>query len=176
MLWDPADNRIGVPRPPSGLHPKLVPNAQYKLDFADRAHRHMVAPDGALFPLQQPRWNKWRGIIVNALAGESARWGDYRRDVHQYRNGPYPLYTWNGSARDEHNRLLTTYFPVRHGNGAFAASRSRALPHAERAGDAQQCERPDRQPASKRRVHSAPATALPRPCRHDQCGHDLLHH
>ena len=31
--------------------------------------------------------------LEDAIIAESARWGDYRRDVHQYSNGPYELYT-----------------------------------------------------------------------------------
>jgi hypothetical protein len=44
---------------------------------------------------------------------ESARWGDYRRDVHPYKTGPYELYTRNDHWRPEIARLLTHYFPQR---------------------------------------------------------------
>jgi hypothetical protein len=48
-----------------------------------------------------------------AIICESARWGDYRRDVHQYSNGPYLLYTKNDHWLVEQNRLTNDYFPKR---------------------------------------------------------------
>jgi len=48
-----------------------------------------------------------------AIAGESARWGDYRRDVHQYQEGLYVLYTRENQWLAENNRLVTNYFPPR---------------------------------------------------------------
>ena len=44
---------------------------------------------------------------------ESARWGDYRRDAHSYKEGPYELYTRDGHWRPEVKRLLTEFFPGR---------------------------------------------------------------
>ena len=72
----------------------------------------MVTPDGALQPASViTRWNKWRSILTNAIVAESARWGDYRKDVHQYSNPSYVLYTWNQQWVAEHSRLTGTYFP-----------------------------------------------------------------
>ena len=48
-----------------------------------------------------------------AIIADSARWGDYRRDVHQYKTGPYELYTRDEHWRPEITRLLTEYFPKR---------------------------------------------------------------
>ncbi|MBN1417911.1 MAG: lamin tail domain-containing protein, partial [Planctomycetes bacterium] len=45
--------------------------------------------------------------------GESARWGDYRRDVHSWSSGPYELYTRNDHWLVEKRRLLDEYFPGR---------------------------------------------------------------
>jgi hypothetical protein len=46
---------------------------------------------------------------------ESARWGDYRRDVHPYREGPYERYTVADHWEPEVRRLLEEYFPQRAG-------------------------------------------------------------
>jgi hypothetical protein len=114
LMWDQTVDRTTVASPASGLHPKLVTNAQYLLDFADRVQKHMVSPDGALLSAAATaRWNKWQSVLTNAIACESARWGDYRRDVHQNSAGPYVLYTWNGTFITEVNRLKNTYFPNR---------------------------------------------------------------
>lgn len=99
---------------PSTLHAKLINNPQYKLDFADRVNRHMVQPNGALTPTAMvTRWNKWVAAILDANACETARWGDYRRDVHQNRTSPYTLYTWNNTFMTEVNLLRNSYFPGR---------------------------------------------------------------
>ncbi|MGY8687994.1 MAG: CotH kinase family protein, partial [Verrucomicrobiales bacterium] len=114
LMWGEDVNRVGVPSPPSGLHTKLVTSDQYLLDFGDRVHKHMVAPGGALTPDQNvARWGKWRAVIQNAIACEAARWGDYRRDVHQHQSGPYPLFTWTDQWIVEHNRLTEEWFPKR---------------------------------------------------------------
>ncbi|MCB1097463.1 MAG: chitobiase/beta-hexosaminidase C-terminal domain-containing protein, partial [Verrucomicrobiae bacterium] len=114
LMWSETQNSTTVSSPPTGLHTNLDSNDQYLLDFGDRVHKHMVAPDGALRPESMTRrWGKWRAVMQNAIAAESARWGDYRRDVHRHSSGPYPLFTWNESWITENNRLTKEYFPVR---------------------------------------------------------------
>ena len=98
---------------PSGLHGKLVSNAQYKLDFADRVQRHMIAPTGALTPVANiTRWNKWQAVLDKPIVAESCRWGDYRRDVHNYNTGSYVLYTRENQWLAECTRKTTGYFPA----------------------------------------------------------------
>ena len=113
-LLEPSVNRVSNSDVPSGLHTKLVPNAQYKLDFADRVHRHMIAPGGALTsPENIARWQKWQAVMDKPIVGESVRWGDYRRDVHRYQDGAFVLYTRETHWLAENNRLTTNYFPGR---------------------------------------------------------------
>jgi len=91
---------------PTGLQPKLATHAEYRLAFADRIHRHMVAPGGALTPgTNQARWEKWQAIMDKPIVAESARWGDYRRDVHQYSEPVYQLYTRENHWLAENNRM-----------------------------------------------------------------------
>jgi hypothetical protein len=99
---------------PSGLHGKLAENAQYRLDFADRVHKHMVAPDGALTPNKNiARWAKWMAIMDKPIVAESVRWGDYRRDVHPWQTGTYQLYTREEHWLAESNRIVNLYLPNR---------------------------------------------------------------
>ena len=99
---------------PSGLHTKLVDNTQYRLDFADRVHKHMVAPDGALTPAANiARWSKWMAVMDKPIVAESLRWGDYRRDVHPYSSGAYVLYTREDHWFAESNRIVNSYLPNR---------------------------------------------------------------
>ncbi|HYG22885.1 MAG TPA: lamin tail domain-containing protein [Verrucomicrobiae bacterium] len=100
---------------PSGLHLKLDDNPQYRLDFADRVHKHMIAPDGALTPeANVARWQKWEAVLDAPIVAESMRWGDYRRDVHPYQNGTFQLYTRESHWLAENERVVNTYVPTRH--------------------------------------------------------------
>lgn len=113
-LLEPNVNRVSSTDVPSGVHSKLVVHAQYKLDFADRVHRHLIAPGGALTSASNiARWQKWQTIMDKPIVAESARWGDYRRDVHPYQTGTYPLYTREAHFLPECIRLTGTYFPGR---------------------------------------------------------------
>lgn len=119
IAWDgelamnsPTDNRVTSGQSP-GRHVDLVANAQYRLDFADRVQKHMFN-NGALTPANvAARYAKRASEVELAMVAESARWGDYRRDVHQYSSAPYELYTRNQHFNTERNRLLTQYFPGR---------------------------------------------------------------
>ncbi len=98
---------------PSGLHTKLATNTQYRLDFADRAHRALFN-NGALMPTNTvARWMTRASQVDLPIILESARWGDYRRDAHQYQTVPYELYTRNNQWLTEQTRLVGTYFPQR---------------------------------------------------------------
>ncbi len=98
---------------PSGLHTKLATNTQYRIDFADCVHRHFFN-DGALMPTNTiGRWMTRAKQVDQPIILESARWGDYRRDVHVYQTAPYELYTRNNQWLTEQNRLINSYFPAR---------------------------------------------------------------
>jgi hypothetical protein len=106
ILLNEDVNRVTVATPPSGLHTKLIANPEYRLAFADRVHRHMVAAAGALMPQSNiARWQKWEAIMDKPIVAESARWGDYRRDVHQSSEGVYQLYTRENHWMAENARM-----------------------------------------------------------------------
>lgn len=113
ILGDASVNRVSSSDVPSGLHTKLLASAEYRLDFADRAHRHLLN-GGTLTPGENiARWTKRAREIELPIIAESARWGDYRRDVHQYQSPPYELYTRDDQWRREQSRLVNNYFPAR---------------------------------------------------------------
>lgn len=98
---------------PSRLYTKLRENEEFKMLFTDHVYRHLFN-DGALTPVKtSERYIKRAEQIKLALICESARWGDYRRDVHTWRYPPYELYTPYDQWIDEYNRLITQYFPNR---------------------------------------------------------------
>ncbi len=101
---------------PSRLFHNLRQSEEFRILFADRLQKHLFN-GGALTPdAAEQRWMDYGNLLDLAVIGESARWGDYRRDVHSSSNGPYELYTRNDHWIPEQQRLLTTHFPYRTGN------------------------------------------------------------
>jgi len=128
ILEEPSSNSTGVADEgtPAKLYAQLHANPEFRLLFADHLHRHLLGP-GALAP--QPAADRFAaraGAIDLAVVCESARWGDYRRDVHQYSSGPYELYTRDVHWQRERARLLTQYFPLR-SNTVLAKFRAAGL-------------------------------------------------
>jgi hypothetical protein len=115
ILEDPGSNSTGVADEgtPAKLYAQLRANPEFRLLFADHLHRHLLGA-GALAPEQAAdRFSARAGQIDLAVVCESARWGDYRRDVHQYSSGPYELYLRDLHWQREWDRLLAQYFPQR---------------------------------------------------------------
>lgn len=111
---------------PTGLFNSLVSIEEFRIRFGDRVHKHLFN-DGALTPERNAaRWTRRADEIDLAVIAESARWGDYRRDVHPYSSGPYYLYTRNAYWVPERDRLLKSYFPQRT-NNALNQFKSRGL-------------------------------------------------
>ncbi len=98
---------------PSGMHGYLDDIEEFRIRFADRIHKHHFN-GGPLTPEENSqRWLNRSNELEVAIVAESARWGDYRRDVHSYSSGPYYLYTRDQFWIPEKNRLLNDYFPAR---------------------------------------------------------------
>jgi len=56
-------------------------NADFMMEFADRAYSHCFGPQGALTDsAQQARWRSLALFIADAVVAESARWGDALQD------------------------------------------------------------------------------------------------
>lgn len=122
LCWDSeqifegvGDNRLDLNNAgkPTGIFRQLIQNIPFRRRYIDRAYELLVAPGGQLTEEKVIEvWDSLYAIIDTALYAESARWGNYRREVHPYssrgnrfRVAPYYL--------DERNRLLTKYFPIR---------------------------------------------------------------
>ena len=91
---------------------KLIQNGTFQKRFQDRVYIHCY-DGGALTPESViATWNELYSSIDMALYDESARWGDYRRDVHQYVSKG-ELYTPDNQFAAERARLLDDYFPKR---------------------------------------------------------------
>jgi hypothetical protein len=90
---------------------KLALNPEFRLRFADAAHRHLFN-DGvlSLAGLRAAFSRRFAEIEPAGVRGESARWGDNRVDATPY--------TYTGAWTTEKNRLLNTVLPGRAGLGA----------------------------------------------------------
>lgn len=97
---------------PTGIFQKLMNNGNFARRYLNRA-REVLADDGFLGQRQVVEvWDSLYNTINTALYAEAARWGDYRRDVHQWQSRGQ-LYTVDDHYMTERNRLLTEYFPAR---------------------------------------------------------------
>jgi hypothetical protein len=100
--------------PPRLFH-KLSENSAFRRLFAARVQR-LLFDDGPLAPgVSAERYQTLANAVAKPLTAEAARWGTYRRDVHQYKTGPYECYTVAGHWQPEADRILTRYFPGRRG-------------------------------------------------------------
>ena len=117
-MWNATDNNNVAPgmnnpglaggqNPPRSawkIYNALRQHAEFRLHYADRAHKHLFN-DGALTPEKAAaRWEARANSIYTAIIGESARWGDAKRSTP---------YTRDVEWQAERNRLLTQYFPFR---------------------------------------------------------------
>jgi len=95
---------------PLDLHDKLSTNTEYRMLFADHAHKHLFN-DGVLTPENAAAMYQVRlDEIDRAIVGESARWGDNR--FYEFKT----IFTRDVNWVSERDRLLNTYFPYRTDN------------------------------------------------------------
>ena len=81
---------MGQSDKPSRLYSKLRENPEFRLQFADHAHRHCFN-DGVLTPAKTAaRYQVLADRIDRAIVGESARWGDSSRTNDPYTRGGDP--------------------------------------------------------------------------------------
>jgi hypothetical protein len=100
------------PNCPSHLFTKLRDNAEYRVYLADRIQKWFFE-NGLLTPKSAAsRYLKRTAEIEKAILCESARWGDYRRDVHP-RDNDNDLYTPEKYWVKTLDWLTGSYFPAR---------------------------------------------------------------
>ncbi|MEW5850135.1 MAG: CotH kinase family protein [Myxococcota bacterium] len=119
ILEEPTRNLVTVDldNTPARLLHKLKENPEFRLLFADRVYRHLFNT-GALAPSQaDARFQRLTSAVEESVVAESARWGDYVRDVYRWPGAgdqtPYDLYTRDVHWKSERERLVRDYFPHR---------------------------------------------------------------
>lgn len=97
---------------PTGIFNNLMQNESFARQYLKRA-KEVFAEDGLLGQKSVVQlWDSLYQVVSSAIYAESARWGDYRRDVHPYQSQG-ELYTVDNQYMEERNRLLEQYFPYR---------------------------------------------------------------
>jgi hypothetical protein len=97
----------------TALFQALRKNEQFRNEFSNRLTLHCTG-EGALTPHEAAaRYERLAAQIELPIIMESARWGDYRMNVHSHRIPPYERYTRNDHWAAEKNRLVNHYFPQR---------------------------------------------------------------
>lgn len=97
---------------PTGIFHALLKNDKFANRFLRRA-QELLSDGGMLSERSVVQvWDSLYNVISLAVYDESARWGDYRRDVHAY-TSKGELYTVDNHYMKERNRLLNNYFPYR---------------------------------------------------------------
>lgn len=111
--WDDDLTHMDGEYSPARLFQRLRQNPSFRRRFALRA-REVLASDGVLGgKANRDRYRRLANGIRDAVVLESARWGDYRRDVHSFRSGPYELYDPDRHWEAEVKRVSDEYFPRR---------------------------------------------------------------
>jgi len=107
FLTNVNENRTGLvnANQPSFFHQRMARNLEYRMLFADRAHR-LLFNGGLLTPGRvEQTWMQFADEIELPLAAESARWGDNKR--------PTRPYSTDSEWTRELNRLKDSWFPRR---------------------------------------------------------------
>jgi hypothetical protein len=100
---------------PTYLFDKLKKNAEFKMLLADRIQKHFFN-GGALSEIGTAQiYDKLAQKLDTAIIGESARWGDYLKDVFITNTDTLLLYTRNDHWIPKRNSLMVNYFPKRTG-------------------------------------------------------------
>lgn len=123
ILMGVNDNLVREKNPenpscPRYIFQQLKKNPLFKIRVGDRVQKHCfekgsLSPTGASLT-----WLKLADVIETSLYSESARWGDYRKDVHKYTSAG-SLYRKDVQFEAQKNELLNNYFPGR--TGVFLA-------------------------------------------------------
>jgi len=97
---------------PSNIFQRMMMNDEFKRRFADRVLMYCTEDGILTTKSNQERWSLRSSVIEEAIDAEAARWGDYRRDVHPYKDGIYKVYTKDDWVTNN-DWIMNTYFEQR---------------------------------------------------------------
>ncbi len=115
ILVDALDNRLSLNEEfsPSGLFRRMMRDHRFARQFADHVQRHLFGAGVLTAERGQERWRLRASRVFEAVVAESARWGDYRRDVAPTPEYPAPLLERDVHWVKERDRVLNEVLPAR---------------------------------------------------------------
>ncbi|MEP0939781.1 MAG: chitobiase/beta-hexosaminidase C-terminal domain-containing protein [Cyclobacteriaceae bacterium] len=102
---------INNPGNPSAIFNKLLENEEYRLYLADRIQKHFFNRGDLTTEATLKRYTEIADELQGAMVAESARWGDYRRDVDGGES--YDIYTVEDHWLPRLDFMKETYLPQR---------------------------------------------------------------
>ena len=112
-LTDVTINRVTLSDGmPTKMFNALKADADFKMLVSDRIQKHFFNGGALTAENTIYRYAQMAGRFDTAMIAESARWGDYGRDIVKY-TGCTTLYGLNNAWIPRRNYLLNDYFPVR---------------------------------------------------------------
>lgn len=117
-LYDASKNVLSTNNKdcPTYLFNNLMRSQAFKQRYMDRAYMHLEDDGGVLRPASvEALWDSLQRVISLSVYAESARWGDYRKDVHPY-TSKGELYRADSHYANESRNLMENFFPQRTAN------------------------------------------------------------
>ncbi len=116
-LYDAPNDAIDYWASPSWMWLRLMSNAEFRQLYMDRIQKHIVQSDGALTPANCAAvYGELKTVLDPAIIGESARWGDYSRDVYARPdatpNKGLPAYLYSYNLPADHALNFTVTWPI----------------------------------------------------------------
>jgi hypothetical protein len=107
-----TDNRVTLyDGTPTKMFKALAADTEFKVLLADRIQKHFFNGGALTAENTIYRYGQMAGRIDTAMIAESARWGDYRKDIAKETGAA--LYTLNDHWLARRDYLINTYFPSR---------------------------------------------------------------
>jgi hypothetical protein len=131
-LYSTTANNLGTynSNMPTAIFNQLKTNPLFVRRFADRVQKHCFN-NGWLTPTKAAQaWLELITPMERSLYAESARWGDYRRDVHPY-SSQGDLYRKDVQFNAQKKVMLENYFPNRTANFVKQLKEASLFPSVE---------------------------------------------
>jgi len=122
--WDAEHSLEGsnsLGKSPQDIHAGLARSDEYRMRMADHIYRHFFNSGVLSYPATALRYEMRMDQVMQALVGESARWGDNRQSK------PYTRDNWLATQND----MLDKFFPARTGRVLADLKKANLYPDVE---------------------------------------------
>ncbi|MDB6152646.1 MAG: CotH protein [Chthoniobacteraceae bacterium] len=113
---EPADTNSNIDKTPGRLFQQLRQNPEWRLLFADRAHKHLHNNGALSLASCQVRWDQLKSTYDKAIVAESARWGDVASKTPYAMAPSKPRYTREADWLPTIAAVRNNYLPALYNN------------------------------------------------------------